>query len=120
MPPFLTESEAIAACAALAQETRLRIVRRLVRAGPDGLPAGVLGTAVDASSSRLSFHLGELRDAGLVTSRRRSRSIVYTARFDTLARLVRFLAQDCCDGHPEVCASLIPSSFACCPETADA
>ncbi|MHB2165792.1 ArsR/SmtB family transcription factor [Alsobacter sp. R-9] len=120
MPPQLTESQAIGACAALAQETRLRIVRRLVRAGPEGLPAGVLGDAVGASSSRLSFHLAELRDAGLVTSRRQARSIVYAARFDTLGALVRFLAQDCCDGHPEVCAPLAAPSFECCPESADA
>ena len=74
---MMNESQALAAFSALAQETRLRIVRLLVTAGPDGLPAGAIGDAMDnASSSRMSFHLAQLEQAGLVTSRREGRSII--------------------------------------------
>ena len=50
-------SQAISAFAALAQETRLSIVKRLVRAGPDGVSAGDIAEAVKVSPSNVSFHL---------------------------------------------------------------
>lgn len=115
----MTQGEALAAFAALAQDTRLRIVRALVQAGPDGLAAGVLGEKVGATSSRLSFHLKDLQEAGLVSSRRESRCVVYRPCLGTLAALVGYLAQDCCDGHPEVCAALSPAPLTCCPEPAN-
>ncbi len=106
---------ALAAFAALSQETRLRIVRLLVTAGPEGLPAGAIGEAMDgASSSRMSFHLGQLEQAGLVTSRREGRSILYSAAYPALAGLVEFLMRDCCQGHPEVCAPAMAALSCCC------
>jgi DNA-binding transcriptional ArsR family regulator len=57
---------AISALAALAQETRLDVFRRLVRAGPEGLPAGAVGEALGVPSATLSFHLKELKNAGIV------------------------------------------------------
>ena len=76
----MDEAQALAAFAALSQETRLRIVRLLVTAGPDGLAAGTIGEAMGgASSSRMSFHLGQLQQAGLVTARREGRFILYSA-----------------------------------------
>lgn len=112
------ESEALAAFAALAQETRLRIVRLLVAAGPDGLAAGAIGAAMDgASSSRTSFHLGQLEQAGLVRSRREGRSILYSAAYPVLSDLVAFLMRDCCQGHPEVCAPAVAAlSARCAPD----
>lgn len=107
----LEESQALDAFGALSQETRLRMVRILVQAGPEGLPAGAVGEAVGASSSSASFHLGHLERAGLVQSRRESRSIIYSASFASLAALVEFLMRDCCSGHPEVC---VPAA-ACTP-----
>src|SRR5215468_263120 len=100
----MTRSQALLAFAALAQETRLGIVRLLVRAGPDGVPAGAIAAAVDASPSNVSFHLKDLEHAGLVTARRESRSIIYAARYDTLRDLIAFLMKDCCGGRPEICA----------------
>jgi ArsR family transcriptional regulator len=88
---------------ALSQETRLEIVRLLVRAGLDGLPAGEIAEAVGASPSNLSFHLKDLERAGLVTARREARSILYTAQYQALRGLVDFLMKDCCAGHPKIC-----------------
>ena len=66
----MDERQAVNAFAALAQETRLRIVRLLGQAGPDGMAAGSVAEAVGASPSNMSFHLKELERAGLVQSRR--------------------------------------------------
>lgn len=99
----MDESQALAAFGALAQETRLRILRHLVVAGPDGLAAGVIADKVSVSPSNVSFHLKDLEQAGLVAARRASRSIVYTACFDRLSALIRFLMEDCCSGRPEIC-----------------
>ena len=100
----MNEAQALAGFAALSQETRLRIVRLLVTAGPDGLSAGAIGNAMDgAPSSRMSFHLSHLEHAGLVVSRREGRSILYSAAFPVLSDLIAFLMRDCCQGHPEVC-----------------
>lgn len=112
----MVEEQALAVFAALSQETRLRIVRLLVTAGPDGLAAGAIGAAMDgASSSRMSFHLAQLEQAGLVTSRREGRSILYAADLTALSGLVAFLMQDCCQGHPEVCAPAVEALKACSP-----
>ena len=121
----MVEPKALAAFAALSQETRLRIVRLLVQAGPEGMAAGAIGKAVDdATTSRLSFHLTHLEHAGLIQSRRNGRYIIYSAVYSALAGLVGFLLKDCCQGHPEICApALAALTCACDPaltETATA
>ena len=100
----LDEPQALDAFAALSQQTRLQMVRALVVAGPEGLPAGAIGEQVGASSSSASFHLANLERAGLIQSRREARSIIYSANYEGLAALVDFLMMDCCQGHPDVCA----------------
>lgn len=111
----MDEAHALTAFGALSQETRLRIVRLLVVAGPSGMPAGAIGEAMDgASSSRMSFHLGHLEQAGLVASRREGRSIVYSVRYPALSGLVDFLMRDCCQGHPEVCKPAVDALASCC------
>jgi ArsR family transcriptional regulator len=100
----MTEGQALAGFSALSQETRLRIVRLLVQAGPSGVAAGAIGEAVGVSASNVSFHLKELERSGLVNARREARSIVYSADFDALADLLQFLMQDCCGGRPEICS----------------
>ena len=97
-------SQSIAALSALAQEHRLRAFRHLVQAGPDGLPAGEIAHRVAVPPATLSFHLKELARAGLVTARRESRQIFYAADFAGMRGLLAFLTEDCCGGHPEVCA----------------
>ena len=110
--------QALDALGALAQETRLRIVRLLVTAGPAGMPAGAIGESLSASSSRLSFHLNHLEQAGLIASLREGRSIRYTAAYGALSGLISFLMRDCCQGRPEVCTPAVEALAACaCPPT---
>jgi DNA-binding transcriptional ArsR family regulator len=90
------------------------MVRILVQAGPDGMSAGAIGDAVGASSSGASFHLAHLERAGLIQSRRESRSIIYSANFEGLSGLVEFLMRDCCSGHPEVCLPAAAVAAECC------
>lgn len=81
---------------ALAQETRLEILRLLVRAGPRGLPAGQIAKRLDVPAPTLSFHLKAMQRAGVVVSDRHGRSLVYRAGFDRLGEIVGFLTENCC------------------------
>lgn len=97
---------AIEAFSALAQATRLETFRRLVRAGPEGLPAGAVARALETPPNTMSTHLAILERAGLVTSRREGRLVYYAASFDRVRGLVGFLLEDCCAGNPEVCGAV--------------
>lgn len=108
----MEEKQALAAFGALSQETRLRIVRLLVQAGPEGVAAGVLGEATGVSASNVSFHLKELERAGLIGARRQARSIMYAADYPALAGLLQFLMEDCCAGRPEICAPALANPCA--------
>lgn len=92
----MEKSDVIAALAALAQETRLDIYRYLVAAGPGGAAAGSIGTALGIPAPTLSFHLKELRNAGLVTQRRVGRSLEYSACFASMIDLIGYLTRNCC------------------------
>lgn len=110
----MNELQALAAFAAMSQETRLRVVRLLVQAGPEGMAAGAIGEALgDATTSRLSFHLTHLENAGLIRSQRNGRFIIYSAIYPALAGLIGFLMKDCCQGHPEICTPAL--ECACAP-----
>lgn len=111
----MNERTALAAFGALSQESRLQIVRMLVVAGPGGLSAGVIAERLEVSPSNVSFHLKELDRAGLITQQRESRSIIYTANYEGLSSLVRFLLEDCCAGHPEICAPAFDVAACCKP-----
>ena len=116
----MNDKQALDAFSALSQETRLRIVRLLVKAGPDGMAAGAIGEAMDgASSSRMSFHLSHLEHAGLVQSRREGRSIIYSASYTALSGLIQFLMRDCCQGHPEVCNPAVAALTCICEPAMD-
>ena len=112
----MLERQALSAFAALSQETRLRIVRLLVTAGPDGIAAGAIAEAAGVSASNVSFHLKELTQAGLATATREARSIIYAADYAALSDLVQFLMKDCCQGHPAIC---LPAASGCTPHTAE-
>ena len=94
---------AVSALSALAQESRLAIFRALVQAGPDGLCPGALAKKLDVAAPTLSFHLAQLRHAGLVTSARQGRSLVYAANFDAMSALVGFLTEKCCGTGASAC-----------------
>jgi DNA-binding transcriptional ArsR family regulator len=99
----MKQRDALAALAALAQDTRLAVFRHLVIAGPEGAPAGDIAQALRVPAPTLSFHLKELEQARLVTSRRESRSIIYSANYERMRGLLAFLMEDCCRGQPEIC-----------------
>jgi len=99
----MEKTSAVAALAGLAHETRLEIFLRLVEAGPPGLAAGVVADALSLPAATLSFHLKEMRHAGLVTSRREGRSIIYAARFQTLEGLLGYLTDNCCRASGGAC-----------------
>ncbi len=89
---------AIGALAALAQETRLDVFRALVQAGPEGLPAGAIGARLEIPSATLSFHLKELKNAGLIRCERQGRSRIYSPDFSVTRELIQFLTANCCQG----------------------
>lgn len=97
---------AVGGLSALAHETRLAAFRLLVQAGPKGLPAGELARRLGAVPSTLSASLTVLSHAGLVSSRREGRSIIYTARYLAMRELLAFLVEDCCAGSREICGTL--------------
>lgn len=107
--------DALLALAALSQGTRLDVFRLLVKHEPEGLPAGDVAKALAVPANTMSAHLMVLTRAGLVSSQRYSRSIVYRADLDRLRSLVLFLLKDCCAGRPDVCAPLIADLAPCCP-----
>lgn len=107
---LLTATESMAA---LAQTTRLEAFRLLVRHEPSGLPAGDIALRLDVPANTMSSHLAILSRAGLVTSQRRSRSIVYRANIEALRALMLFLAKDCCGGRDDLCAPLIQDLSSC-------
>jgi len=82
----------------------------LVATGPAGLAASDIAARLVLSPSRLSFHLAALEQAGLVTSRRASRNIFYAADTRGLGGVIGYLLEDCCAGHPEVCACCAPTA----------
>ena len=89
---------AVAALGALAQQNRLDVFRLLVQAGRDGLPAGRIAGRLGIAAPTLSFHLAQLKHAGLVEVRRDGRSLIYAADYDGMNELMGFLTENCCAG----------------------
>jgi ArsR family transcriptional regulator, arsenate/arsenite/antimonite-responsive transcriptional repressor len=99
----MKKANVVGALSALAQETRLDIYRLLVEAGRDGAPAGQIGDRLKLPAPTLSFHLAQLKHAGLVTGRRESRSIIYAANYAAMNGLIAYLTENCC-GQGAACA----------------
>jgi arsenate reductase len=95
----MNSDAAVSVLGALAHDTRLRLYRELVQAGPAGLAAGVLAERLAVPPSSLSFHLSDLMQAGLIAQRRAGRSLIYAADFDRMNALVGFLTENCCGGQ---------------------
>ena len=105
---------AVTALAALAQETRLSIYRLLVEAGPEGVSVGRIGKTLKVPGATLSFHLKELARASLVSSRQEKQFIYYAADFERMADLMTFLTQNCCQGMPENCLTVVETALGKC------
>jgi ArsR family transcriptional regulator len=99
----LSAPHALAALAGLGQATRLEIFRLLMRSEPGGLPAGSIADVLDCPHNTLSSHLAILARSDLIRGTRDGRSIIYRANVDAMKSLIAYLANDCCEGHPELC-----------------
>jgi DNA-binding transcriptional ArsR family regulator len=108
----MEKTSAIAALAALAQETRLDIFRLLVQAGEAGMQAGQIGDRLGLPSATLSFHLSQLKHADLVTFRREGRSLIYQASYPVMNGFLAYLTENCCQGDTSACGPA-----ACAPTT---
>jgi DNA-binding transcriptional ArsR family regulator len=91
-------ASAVEALSALAQEHRLALFRLLVRAGDKGMAAGAIAEALGVPNSSLSFHLSQLRNAGLILQERQHRSLIYRANYPAMNALVGYLMENCCAG----------------------
>jgi ArsR family transcriptional regulator len=100
----MKREQALIALQALANAARLDLLRLLMAKGKAGLAAGEIGQCLGHSPSRLSFHLNQLEQAGLIQSRRDSRNVFYSADPAGLGGVLSYLLNDCCMDHPEVIA----------------
>lgn len=109
--------EAVDALSWLAQESRLKVFRLLIRAGSDGMAAGDIAMAVGIPKNTLSSHLAILARADLVQARKEGRFMIYAVNLEGTRALLSFLVEDCCQGDPSVCRPLIETTLAtCCSE----
>ncbi|RYF92872.1 MAG: transcriptional regulator [Caulobacteraceae bacterium] len=108
----------VASLSALAHEGRLDIFRLLVKAGPQGTPAGEIARRLAVMPNALSANLKVLSHAGLIGSRRQGRSIIYRANYSAMTDVLGFLMEDCCGGDAAICGPLveIANRAACCAE----
>ena len=97
--------QVIEALGALAHEHRLAIFRLLIERGPEGLPAGRIAHRVGLAASSLTFHIQNLQRAGLITQRRMSRQLIYTADFTAMNALVGYLTENCCTESGAECSA---------------
>ncbi|MBD9528477.1 MULTISPECIES: helix-turn-helix transcriptional regulator [Paracoccus] len=100
-------NHALDSLSALAHEGRLQVFRLLVRAGPEGMAAGEIATALQFRANTLSNHLNILAASGLVRALREGRSIRYFAEMQTMRGLLGFLMEDCCGGNAALCQPLL-------------
>jgi len=101
--PDLSIEEAAQAFAALGSESRIAVLRSLVRAGPEGVSMGDLAARTGISASTLSHHIRFLTQAGLAHQVRAGRSLITSAaNFEMVNRLSSFLIDQCCADAPNV------------------
>lgn len=112
----MDKNETVLALSALAHSTRLDVFRLLVKHEPKGLPAGEIAETLGVIQNTMSAHLSILMRAGLISSKRNGRSMIYRADLTALRSVTLFLLKDCCGGHEEICAPLIADLTNCCSE----
>ncbi|HEV2513816.1 MAG TPA: metalloregulator ArsR/SmtB family transcription factor [Devosia sp.] len=115
----MESTDAMDVLVALGQPTRLDAFRLIMRHEPEGLPAGEVARLLEVPQNTMSTHLAVLSRAGLISSERHSRSIIYRAELERVREIASFLVSDCCGGRPELCAPLVAEFSPCCvPEEA--
>lgn len=92
---------------ALAHEGRLAAYQSILREGEQGITAGRLAEKLAIASNTLSAQLNILSRARLIVSERQGRHIVYRADLDVMRECLLSLIEDCCNGHPEICAPVL-------------
>src|SRR5438046_2752436 len=95
---------------AMGTEPRLRIIRLLLSAHPEGMVVGEIGSELDIPSSTLSHHLEKLKNEGLVRVRREGTFLWYSANTDVLQELLGFLYAECCTRN----RAIEPEKIVCC------
>jgi ArsR family transcriptional regulator, arsenate/arsenite/antimonite-responsive transcriptional repressor len=110
----MDKKSALAALAALGQETRLDVFRLLVQAGPEGVPAGEIAARLGAVQNTVSAHLKVLDHAGLIRPTREGRVVRYAADMTGFRDLLAYLMEDCCNGRPEICRPVIEAATCNC------
>lgn len=104
--------QAVGALGALAHDFRLEIYRMLIEQGPAGLAAGAIAERLGIPSSSLTFHLQQLLHADLVTQRRASRQLIYTADYSAMNGLVAYLTENCCGREAQAAPACEPGCVA--------
>ncbi len=94
---------ALECLSALAHPHRLAVFRLLMHSGHDGRTAGDIAAQLQLPPSSLAFHTRWLTQAGLIRCWRDGRYVVYAVDVELTRALIRFLSEDCCAGHPELC-----------------
>jgi DNA-binding transcriptional ArsR family regulator len=108
----MDKKTALSAFAALAQETRLDVLRLLVERGGEGALSGEIGAALRVRQNTMSVNLGILHAAGLVRNAREGRAVRYFADVEGVQGMLAYLMEDCCGGRPELCRPVI-AKLAC-------
>ncbi len=91
--------DATIALNALSHETRLAAFRKLVQAGPEGMPVGELRERLDVPAATLTAHLNILRAASLIRDEREGRVIRMRANYARMNKLIAYLTENCCAGE---------------------
>ena len=102
----MDEEDAVATLSALAQASRLRAFRLLVERGETTVPAGEIARELGIPHNTMSVHLAVLTRSGLIDSHREGRLIRYGINVDGIKSVFRYLVDDCCGGHPELCSPI--------------
>jgi ArsR family transcriptional regulator len=95
---------------AMGTEPRLRIMRLLLAAHPEGMVVGEIGSELEIPSSTLSHHLEKLKNEDLVSVRREGTFLWYSANLDALEELLGFLYAECCTRNK----AIEPQKIVCC------
>lgn len=100
----------------MAQASRLAAYRLIVAAAPQGLSAGEIARRLEVPQNTMSTHLAALTRAGLISSERQGRTILFRPEIDRMRLTMEYLVNDCCGGRPELCTPLIADITPCCAD----